>query len=566
MSERRRDLAACAVLVALTLAAYGRVAGNGFIDLDDNQYVTQNARVQAGLTAEGIRWAFTTGHSANWHPLTWLSHMLDFELFGLEPAGHHLVSLALHLASTLLLFRLFRTTTGALGPSAFVAAAFALHPLHVESVAWVAERKDVLSGFLGILAALAYVAWTKRGGAGRYALVVVLYALGLLAKPMLVTLPFVLLQLDLWPLRRIASPFREPQVLARLVREKLPLFALAAACCVVTYAVQRAAGAMSLGEQIPLAWRLQNAVVSYVLYLAQSIVPTGLAVYYPHRVEAYPLLQVAGSALLLAAITWTVVRAAGPRPWLAVGWFWFLGMLVPVIGLVQVGSQSRADRYTYLPMIGLSVAAAFGVAELVRRRPPLRPLAATASIAVVLAWTALTSRQVGYWKDDATLFGRVVAVMPENHVAHGVLGSVHLKAGRLPEAMAELRESLRLRPSYPQGHSNLGMALELAGRDAEAAAEYREALRWMPDLADAHYNLAGVLQRRGETSLAVEHYERALAIDPELPEAHHNLGLIRIGQGKVDEGIAHLERAVELKPSYADAVRHLEEARGTIRR
>jgi tetratricopeptide (TPR) repeat protein len=557
----KRDLAVCAGLLALTLAAYAGVAANGFINLDDNDYVTQNLHVQAGLSWKGVVWAFTTGHSANWHPLTWLSHMLDCQLYGLRPAGHHLTNLALHLASTLLLYRLFRVATGATWPSAFVAAAFAVHPLHVESVAWVAERKDVLSALLGILTMLAYVRWTQSREPGRYALVVALYALGLLAKPMLVTLPFVLLLLDLWPLARTTAPWKDRVGLARLAREKIPLFALAAACSAVTFLVQREAGAMSLGDQLPFGTRLQNALVSYVAYLGKAIAPGGLAVYYPHRVEAHPAWQVAGATLCLAALTWLAFRATERRPWMTVGWLWFLGTLVPVIGLVQVGSQAMADRYMYLPMIGLSVAVAFGAAEWTGRSKGLRTGCTVAAGIAVLAWTALSFRQVECWKDDTTLFEHVVDVMPENYLAHGILGNVHLQQGRLPEAMAELRRALRQRPSYPQGHSNLGMALELSGRKDEALAEYREALRWMPNLAEAHYNLARLLDERGQTALAVEHYERALSIQPDFPEAHHNLALIRMKEGRLDEAIAHLEAAVELKPGYADAHRNLAAAR-----
>ncbi|MFN0009761.1 MAG: tetratricopeptide repeat protein [Planctomycetota bacterium] len=508
----RKELVVCLGLAALTLLAYGRVAGNEFIQLDDNEYVTQNLHVQAGLTSDGLVWAFTTGHSANWHPLTWLSHMLDCELFGLNPAGHHLTSLALHVASTVLLFRLFHRTTAALGASAFVAAVFAVHPLHVESVAWIAERKDVLSALFWILTSLAYVSWTTKRGAGRYVLVVALYALGLLAKPMLVTLPFVLLLMDRWPLGR------RPMFV-----EKIPLFVLAAASATITFLVQRAAGAMSLGDWLPLGARVQNALVSYAAYLQQSVVPGGLAVFYPHAAEAYPVWQVGGALLLIAGLTVLALFAAKRQPWLAVGWLWFLGTLVPVIGLVQVGSQARADRYMYLPMIGLSVAVAFSVAR--------SKWLLAGAVAAVGAWTVLTWKQVGHWRNDTTLFTHVAEVMPGNHLAHGILGIVHMQHGRLPEAMAELRESIRLRESYAQGHSNLGMALELAGREDEALAEYRAALRWMPALAEAHYNLATLLHRRGQTGPAIEHYERALAIRPEFPEARNNLRLLRIGEG-----------------------------------
>jgi tetratricopeptide (TPR) repeat protein len=560
-TNRRRELAIGGLLAALTIAAYARVAGNGFINLDDNDYVTENLRVQAGLSWKGAAWAFTTGHSANWHPLTWLSHMLDCQLFGMNPAGPHLTNLALHVASVLLLFHLFRRMTAAVGPSAFVAAAFALHPVHVESVAWVAERKDVLSALLWILTTLVYVRWVERPGAGRWAWVVALYTLGLLAKPMLVTLPFVLLLLDVWPLSRLESPWRDRVRLARLVREKSALFALAAASCAVTFLVQRGAGAMSLGDQIPFALRAQNALMAYVAYLGKTVVPARLAVFYPHRVEAFPALQVAGAALLLLAATVLALRTARERPWFAVGWLWFLGTLVPVIGLVQVGSQAMADRYMYVPMIGLSAAVGFGAAEIVQRSRVARPAIAGLFALAVAGWTGLTWRQVGLWKDDQSLFRHVVEVMPENYLAHGILGNVHLRGNRFEEAMAEYREALRLRPSYAQAHSNLGMAFELQGRPADATAEYRTALLWSPDLPEAHHNLGRLLAEQGSTDQAIGHYEAALRANPDLVEAHVNLGVALTKVGRIDEAIAHLERALELKPGFAAALQSLGAAR-----
>ena len=540
----RARVAIGVALAALVIGAYWKLAGNGFIGLDDNDYVTRNPRVQAGLSWSGVEWAFATTRSANWHPLTWLSHMLDCQMYGMNAGRHHLTSLALHVASTLLLYRLFLRTTGALLASAFVAAVFGLHPLHVESVAWVAERKDVLSAFLWILTTLAYVEWTEKGGTGRYLLVIGLYALGLMSKPMLVTLPFTLLLLDVWPLRRAKAS----------LREKIPLFALAALSSVVTFLVQHAHGAMALGERVPFGLRAGNAVVAYVLYLAKSVAPFGLAVYYPYPKVAYPAWQVAGAALLLLAVTVWVWRERGRRPWLAVGWLWFVGTLVPVIGFVQVGTQAMADRYAYIPLIGLSVAVAYSA----RLLPALL-------VVLVPAWTALTWDRASAWKDDRTLFGPLAETMPENDLAHHVLGCAYLREHRYDEAIAEFREALRLRPSYAEARSNLGAALELSGRPAEATVEYEAAVRASPNRADLRYNLGRALALQGRPDAALEQYEAAVRSDPDLAEAQGGLGELLLRAGRTREAIPHLEKALELRPGWTEARRLLESARAGSR-
>jgi predicted negative regulator of RcsB-dependent stress response len=562
-SASRRALAVGAALAVVTIAVYARVAGCSFINLDDNDYVTQNPRVQSGITWKGIVWAFAAGHAANWHPLTWLSHMLDCQLFGMNPAGHHLTSLGLHVASTLLLFRLLLRMTQALWPSAFVAAVFGLHPLHVESVAWVAERKDVLSAFFWILTTLAYVSWVEKRGTRRYLAVVGFFALGLLSKPMLVTLPFTLLLLDVWPLRRNQAPWSDPRGFVQLVREKVPLFLLAAASSIVTFLVQRVEGGVALGEWKPPGLPVENAVVAYVTYLGKALVPIRLLIYYPHPVDGYSGLQVAGSELLLAAATVVAWRERNRRPWVAIGWLWFLGTLLPVIGIVQVGSQALADRYAYVPLIGLSASVAFSAAEIARRSNTARITVAALLLLAAVAWTGLTWRQVGFWEDDRTLFGHVAEVMPENHLAHGILGNVHLREHRFDEAMAEYRTALRLRPSYAQAYSNMGMVLELSGQSAEAIERYETALRWSPDLAEAHQNLGSLLASQGRLGPAIAHLEAAVKSNPDLVEAHMNLGSALALSGRLDEGIAHLEKAVELKPGSADAKRKLEAARAS---
>jgi hypothetical protein len=504
VSNRTRAIVLAAALVLATLAAYSSVVGNGFVHIDDNGYVTDNPHVQGGLSAGTVAWAMTTFRAGNWHPLTWLSHALDCQLYGLHPVGHHVTSLALHLANVLGLFFLLRRWTGSIGRSAFVAALFALHPLHVESVAWVAERKDVLSGFFCIATLWAYALWVERPGVGRYALVLVAFALGLMAKPMLVTLPFVLLLLDVWPLRRAGAP---------LVREKIPLFLLAAGSSVVTFLVQRDQGAMALGARLSAGLRIENAVVSYVAYIVQTIWPAGLGSFYPHPIDADSFGRVAGSALVLAAVSAAAILTRRTRPYVMVGWLWYLGTLVPVIGLVQVGAQARADRYTYLPLIGLSIAVAWAAVDVAANSRNGRRALVAVSLVLAATWTALTWRQVAYWKDDRALFGRIVELVPDNAAAHGMLGMVHLREGRIPEAIAEYQIALRLEPNYAQGHSNYGMALEIHGRSDEAISEYRAAVALDPNLAEAQHNLGTALMKAGFAEEGAAHLEAARRIE-----------------------------------------------------
>ena len=563
---RIRVPALAALLALATLVAYWGVWDHQFLGLDDNEYVTQNPRIGTGLSAANVVWALTTGRAGNWHPLTWLSHLLDGQIAGLDPAWPHLENLLIHLASTLILFRVLARTTGAAGRSAFVAAVFALHPLHVESVAWAAERKDVLSGLFAVLTLGAYARWARSPGAGRYAAMILLFALGLAAKPMLVTLPFVLLLLDLWPLRRIESP-GDAAAWLRLAREKLPLFVLAFASCAITWLAQRQRGAMSFGDRVALGARLANAVVSYAAYLVDAVWPAGLSVFYPHPGTGPPVWEVAGAALLLAAGTALAWRARRSRPYLLVGWLWYLGMLVPVIGIVQVGAQARADRYTYLPLVGIAIAVAWGAWGAVdlaaRSRGARAARASLAALAFVAAasWTVLTRIQVGWWRDDETLFGREVRLVPESYVARGILGDVRLRAGKLDEAIEMYRAALASRPGYAQGHSNYGMALELQGRKAEAFAEYEAAVRCEGSLAEPRHNLARLLAEQGRRKQAVEQYETVLSANPDFAESHLNLGLLLIEAGSVEEGAWHLERAIHLKPGLDAARKTLEAVR-----
>ena len=516
--------AICLLIIALNLAIYAQTVTFDFVLYDDPDYVTQNPVVQEGVTAGGMAWALTAMHASNWHPLTWVSHMLDFQLFGFNAGGHHLTSVLLHILNTLALFVLFRRLTAEPWPSAFVAALFAVHPLHVESVAWVAERKDVLSTLFFLLATLAYVGYVHKGGAWRYAGVAVLFALGLMAKPMVVTLPLVLLLLDYWPLRR-------QQSWAKLVVEKLPLFALSAASSVLTMISQRAGGSMEATDLVPLHFRIVNATISYARYLGKIVWPTDLAVLYPHPNLAggtpWDAWQLAAAGSLLVVITVLVVALAGRRRYPVVGWFFFVITLLPVIGLVQVGQQAIADRYTYVPSIGLFVVVAWGALDGLRSLPwnptVKRAVIAIAASAVVVAGAAASSVQVSHWRNSLTLFERTLAVTAPTPIMLSNLGVVLAEQRRFDEAIDCQRRALEIKPDYGRAHNNLGITLQLTGRLDEAIQHYRWAVEINPDSAAAHNNLATALRAAGRSSEAVEHYRRAVEIDPGLDRARRSL-------------------------------------------
>jgi len=552
-SSRTKSLALGAALAAATVLAYARVAGNGFTTFDDPEYVTQNAHVAQGLTWSGLAWAFTGVKSSNWHPVTWISHMIDGQLFGLSAGGHHLVGLAIHVATSLLLLRLLHRTTGALFPSAFVAAVFALHPLHVESVAWAAERKDVLCAFFWMLSLLAYIRWIEQPNARRYAVVLLCFVLGLLSKPMIVTLPITMLLLDVWPLRRI-----ERTSAASLVREKTPFFALSLASSVATYVLQRSTGAMELGTSTPFPVRLGNAIVSCVAYLGKAIWPARLLAYYPFPQSPHPLGLVAAAALLLGSVTALAIASVRSRPWIATGWFWYLATLAPVIGFVQVGGQAMADRYTYVPLIGISIAVAWSFRELASRMPRARPAIAGAFVLCAGAWSALTWRQVGFWKDDASLYLIASAKVKDD----ALLGRMLLEQGRPWEAIEELRRAVDVAPDRAATHVELGRALEAVGHRVDAAEEYRIAIRKDPGLAEAHLDLAEVLAADGKLDAAIGQYEIAVGLVPKSADAHFALAIALLARERTDEGIAELERTLALAPGDARAQRALQRARG----
>ena len=550
-SSRSAVLAVYIGLVLLNLAIYFSIASHGFVTLDDPGYVSENPQVAAGLTWSGFVWAWTTGTLANWHPLTWLSHMLDVQLFGMQPGWHHVTSLVLHVLNSLLLFALFLRMTGAIWRSACVAALFAAHPLHVESVAWLSERKDVLSALFWLLASLAYVSYTRRRSAGRYAMTLALFALGLLSKPMVMTLPIAFLLLDYWPLARV-DPVRFWLSVRSLCVEKVAFIALAALSGVITFFVQRQGGAVSGLNALSLPVRVINALVSYVRYLVKMVWPVNLAVFYPYDKELSVWLGVAAFALL-AMISAAVIRARARAPYLMVGWFWYLVTLLPVIGIVQVGTQSIADRYTYLPLLGPFVMIVWGLHAIAATRLQLRWVAGAAAAAVLLLCALDARAQVGVWQDNETLWTHTLAVTKENYRAEYAIGTILGQQGRTADAAAHFAEAVRLEPGFAEAHANLGIAEMTLGNLADAEDHFIRALRVHPDDVNTHYNLGITLSRRGRIDDAIVQYREALRLQPSFAAAENGLGFALQSQGKLDEALGHYNAAIQLDPTLADA-------------
>ncbi|MGA2621659.1 MAG: tetratricopeptide repeat protein [Thermoguttaceae bacterium] len=627
-----------ALLLLAVAAVFGQTLDFNFVNFDDDQYVIANAQLMRGLTGETAAWAITTYYASNWHPLTWLSHTLDCQLYGLHPWGHHLTNVLLHAAAAVLLFLALRRMTGALWPSAWVAAVFAIHPLRVESVAWVAERKDVLSGLCFMLTLWLYARYVDRAEGGRrkaegsgataglsssadstggqatrgtrqaeggrrkaggrvailalYLSVVAAFALGLTAKPMLVTLPFVLLLLDYWPLGRFSkdeggrmkdeggrgktercglvgraaldapcirqenrlfhpsSLIPHPSSLARPVVEKIPLFVLAAASCVVTLAAQR--DAIKPLEQVAFAGRVANAAVAYVVYLGKMLYPAGLAVFYPLPKGPPPVWEVVAAAGALLAISTAVLVVRRRCPYLLFGWLWYLGTLVPVIGLVQVGDQAMADRYTYLTQIGLYMAFAWGAADMAGAGPYRRwPLAAVSALVlaglIVCAW-----RQTRHWRDSETLWTHTLACTSQNPIAQNNLGNAFAGHGQLDKAVDHYRKALEIKPDYELAQYNLGNALCGRGQFDEAIDHYRKAVAIKPDYVEARSNLGNALCSRGQLDEAIDHYRQALKIKPDAVEVNYNLGDALAGRGQVNEALGYYQKALDLATARND--------------
>ncbi len=612
MNRRSAILAAASGLALVTLACYWPVTAHSFVHFDDPIYICNNPPVKAGLTCSGVLWAFQSGYASNWHPLTWISHMVDCQFYGLNPAGHHLTNLLFHIANTLLLFGFLQRATGSVWRSAFVAALFAWHPLRVESVAWASERKDVLSTFFFLLTLWAYWRYTemlamKRHGsvsrnqasespsansgsgatecgllttrdASRYYILSLgFFVLGLMSKPMLVTLPFVLLLLDFWPLRRMkqaggriqnteasdtfhASRLpvqrrianRKSQILLPLLREKVPFFALAVAASVVTYLVQRTGGAMTSLEVLPWQSRIAHALITYVRYLSFTLWPAQLAVLYPYSRHLLPA-SVAAAAFLLLALSGLFLLCARRQPFLIVGWLWFVGTLVPTIGLVQVGAQSMADRYTYIPSIGLCLLLVWGVTALLGSGLRKRFSLSAAAVVALVSYSVCTRCQLKYWQDSERLYRHAIAATKDNYVAYHWLGCV-LDVGKTSdEALACYAEAVRLKPNYPEGQYDLGSTLMKLGRLDEAVQHLGAAIKHDPTFAHAHINLAKALLEQGQLDQAVSHFSKAVDLTPGDPEAQYNLGTVRLMQAKPEQAIACFAEALRLKPDYGEA-------------
>jgi len=566
----RHDVLVCLFLIMATLAVYWQVQNHDFVNFDDNEYVYDNHHVRNGLTLEGISWAFTATHAGNWHPLTWLSHMLDCQLYGLNPGRHHLTNLLFHIANTLLLFYVFRKMTGGLWQSAFVAALFALHPLHVESVAWVSERKDVLSTFFWILTMWAYIRYAEHPAAGKYLWVVLFFTLGLMSKPMLVTLPFVLLLLDYWPLNRLqidlsntGGSYQKRSRTLYLIWEKVPLFVLAVISSSATFYAEKHGGTVASLDVITLKARIANALVAYIKYIVKMIYPVKLAFFYPHP-EMLPWWQIIGALLVLVAISFTAIKLIKQSPFFAVGWLWYLGTLVPVIGLVQVGIQSMADRYTYVPHIGLFIIIVWGLPELLAHWKQSKMwLAALATISLSIIM-AVTWKQATYWQNSITLFKHALKVTSNNFVPHMNLGSFLLKQGRAEEAIEHYKQALKIKPDYAEAHYNLGTALVRMGRVDEAIAQFRTALQINPGYADTHVNLGGAFIQTGRIDEAIVHFRKALQIKPFIPEVHVNLGVALANKGKLEDAVTHFRKALHIDPGNTEAQDNLNQAMVTL--
>jgi tetratricopeptide (TPR) repeat protein len=625
-SNCRRSLLICALLSAMTLIAYGPVLDNDFINLDDYANVSKNPHVQGGLTWENVKWSFQAGYSGNWHPLTWWSHMLDVQLFGLDPRWHHLVNLLLHLANTLLLFWLVQGLTRMAWRSAFVAALFAVHPLHVESVAWVAERKDVLSTFFFLLTLWAYARYARRVTGDTcqvtrteaaaaapdssrvtrhpslfYGLALFFFALGLMSKPMLVTLPFVLLLVDFWPLQRVDLADKSTclKTLRPLMMEKIPFFILSLASSWVTIVAQARGHAVYTMERLPLCTRFANAVVSYLTYLGHTVWPVNLAIFYPYRRAANfrDDWQIAGAVVVLAAVSLFALFRIKRTPWFATGWFWFLGTLVPVIGIVQVGGQAMADRYTYIPLIGVFICLVWAGAGFSAIRRLNEKIPAAIGTVVVIACVAVTRQQVKYWRDTFTIANHALAVTGNNPVAHDIIGQVlgaegkyqpaveHFRAalkadpdydmarydlavaltrsadaqamaGRLEEAVATYQSAVRVK-SVLQTLNNLGLALGQLGRHEEAIAQYNEALKLQPDSLEVHFNLASALAAEGKITEAEKQFAEARRLSPNPLQALMDFARILAGLGRAGEAAGHYETAIKLSPDSPEALNAL---------
>jgi protein O-mannosyl-transferase len=579
-------------LVLLIGMAFEPLRHNTFTIYDDNDYIVDNLHVKSGLTLESAKWAFTSGHASNWHPLTWLSHMIDIELFGLNPAGHHFHNLLLHTLSTVLLFLILRQMTGTVWPGAFAAMVFGIHPLRVESVAWAAERKDVLSVLFFMLTVAAYLYYVKQGGLRRYCLVILCFALGLMAKPMLVTLPLVLLLLDIWPLKRTQSSKDkrklQKQPILPLVMEKIPLFGLVIASCIITYIVQQSGGSV---QTLSLYTRITNALVSYIAYLGKFFWPDNLVVLYPFPVPAYPLWQPAAALLLLIILSTIAVYHYSRQSFIFTGWFWYMITLIPVIGLIQVGNQSMADRYTYLPSIGIGILLAWSAAQLSSAWRHQKIITGSLAAMAAIGMLAGTRHQLHYWKDDITLFEHTIAVTRYNPAIENNLGWIYWKQGDETRAFEHIQKALQMSPDFEdaninmaavllkrkeydkaithlhkalkadpdnfQANNNLALVLIELKRYPQAIQYLQKAMKYTQDNADVYYNFGIVLGAEKKYDEAVSAYQQAIGLDQNHYQAMNELGAIKYKQGFLDEAVNYFRRSIQQNPNYVEAYSNL---------
>ncbi len=559
-----RNFWICLILTLATFTIFYQVRGFGFVNIDDSLYVSKNQNIQGGITLKTFKWAFTATRAGNWHPLTWLSHTLDWQLFGSNPAGHHLVNLIFHIVNTLLLFLVLKQMTNALWQSAFVAALFALHPLHVESVAWIAERKDVLGTFFWMLTMWAYMRFVLKMKTApllsrlcnyHYLLVVVFFAFGLMAKPMLVTLPFVLLLLDYWPLGRIGR--FNWQTIYRLVLEKIPFIILSAVSSVITFLVERNRGAVIELVDLSLKLRIYNALISYAKYIGMMIWPSRLAAFYPLHPYKLTIWYTGWALLLLLAISILVFRLAASHKYLFTGWLWYLGAFLPVIGLVQVGDQAMADRYTYITLTGLFIIIAWGLPDLLAKWQYKKNVLTLSALLVILIMSVCTYSQLHYWRNSLTLFQHALDTTEDNYVAHFCVAGALVSQNEMDEAIGHYSEVIRIEPGYLPARVAMGDIFRNTGRLDRAVEEYRKALLLRPNEPDVLNSLGIVFTRQGKFDEAVECFEQALRIRPDFADAHANAGRALVLQGNPDQAIQHFEEALRLKPDWIDPMNGL---------
>jgi tetratricopeptide (TPR) repeat protein len=550
-------------LVVITLALYWPVRTYDFVKYDDYKYAAANRYIQSGITSKSIRWAFTSGYASNWHPVTWLSHMLDYEIFGLNPGAYHLVNLCFHIVNTLLILIVFFRMTKALWPSAFIAAVFALHPLHVESVAWIAERKDVLSTFFWMLTMLAYVKYTEKTNALRYIITLLLFAMGLMAKPMLVSLPLVLLLLDYWPLERIKLNIKaerentrnnnpqgtlKKESVLRMFIEKIPFFILTVLSSIVTFIAQQRSGAVQPFDVIDIKSRTGNAIISFVGYISKMLWPSRLAVLYPHPGDSLSLIKVVFFAILLILCTIVVILLSRKHKYFVTGWFWYIITLIPVIGLVQVGIQSMADRYMYIPMTGLLIIIAWGVKGLTASWKHHKRILTASAVLILSAMFVKTSVQLQYWQNSFVLFEHALDVTSNNYIMHNNFGAFLDEQGQMEQAIEQFQKSLAIKPNSAETRNNLANVLRDTGKADEAINEYYKAIKLKPNFSDAHYNLAIALSSQNKVDEAINEYREAIRLSPDNVDAVSNLALELSQKGDYSQSVELYKKALEIEP------------------